>query len=80
MIFFFIIFRYDVARGLESSGAYLFIPSREAIDAHISEYPPTMYVIEGHVLSQVIIQYSNVKHSLLIRHTKGILDFKFFYT
>jgi len=53
------------------SGAYLFMPSGDAVDAHVTEHNPTMYVIKGHILSQVIIQYSNVKHSVLLRHTKG---------
>lgn len=53
------------------SGAYLFMPSGDAVDAHVTEQNPTMYVIKGHILSQVIIQYSNVKHSVLLRHTKG---------
>lgn len=59
------------------SGAYLFMPSGEAVDAHASEQQPTVYVIKGYVLSQVIIQYNNVKHSVLIRHMKGILEFYF---
>jgi quercetin dioxygenase-like cupin family protein len=67
-----IFFRYDAAHGPDMSGAYLFMPSGEAIDAHVSEQQPTIYVINGHVLSQVIIQFSNVKHSVIIRHTKGI--------
>lgn len=54
------------------SGAYLFMPSGDAVDAHTAEQSPTIYIIEGHVLSQVVIQFSNVKHSVLIRHTKGI--------
>jgi len=66
-----IIFRYNVAYGPDMSGAYLFMPSGDAIDAHVTENEPTVYVIEGHILSQVVIQYSNVKHSVLIRHTKG---------
>lgn len=62
------------------SGAYLFMPSGDAVDAHATENEPTIYVIKGHILSQVVIQYSNVKHSVLIHHTKGnfslyILDF-----
>jgi len=61
-----------VAYGTDMSGAYLFIPSKEAVDAHISKVPPTIYIIKGHVLSQVIIEYNNVKHSVLIRHIKGI--------
>lgn len=60
-----------MAHGQDMSGAYLFMPDGEASNAHISEQPPTIYVIEGYVLSQVIIQFSNVKHSVLIRHTKG---------
>lgn len=59
------------------SGAYLFKPSGEAVDAHVSEHQPTVYVIEGYILSQVIIQYSNVKHAVLIRHTLGILTYYF---
>lgn len=59
------------------SGAYLFMPSDNAVDAHSLEQQPTMYIIEGRVLSQVIIKFSNVKHTLLIRHTKGILIFGF---
>lgn len=66
-----------MAHGQDMSGAYLFMPSGDAIDAHTSEQRPTIYVIEGHVLSQVIIQYSNVKHSVLLRHTKGIFMFNF---
>lgn len=66
--------RYGAARGPDMSGAYLFMPSGEAVDAHDLEFP-TIYVVEGHVLSQVIIQYSNVKHTVLIRHLKGILKF-----
>lgn len=54
------------------SGAYLFMPSGDAVDAHTAEPNPTIYIIEGHVLSQVIIKFSNVKHSVLIRHTKGL--------
>lgn len=53
------------------SGAYLFMPSGDAVDAHVIEHNPTIYVIKGHILSQVVIQYSNVKHSVLLRHTKG---------
>lgn len=53
------------------SGAYLFMPSGEANDAHIVEQKPTIYIVEGNVLSQVIIQFSNVRHSLLIYHKKG---------
>jgi len=73
-----IIFRYDVAHGPDMSGAYLFLPSGEAVDAHVSEMSPTIYVINGHVLSQVIIQFSNVKHSVVIRHIKGICQFCLF--
>jgi hypothetical protein len=62
------------------SGAYLFMPSGDAVDAHVTENEPTIYVIKGHILSQVVIQFSNVKHSIVLRHTKGnfslyILDF-----
>jgi len=53
------------------SGAYLFMPSGDAVDAHVTEHNPTIYMIKGHILSQVIIQYSNVKHSVLLRHTTG---------
>lgn len=53
------------------SGAYLFMPSGDAVDAHTEEQTPTIYIIDGLVLSQVIIQFSNVKHSVLIRHTKS---------
>lgn len=74
----YIIFRYDAAHGPDMSGAYLFMPSGEAIDAHALEQQPTVYVIKGHVLSQVIIQFSNVKHSVLIRHTKGIFEIYIF--
>lgn len=56
------------------SGAYLFKPSGEAIDAHVLEQP-TVYIIEGYILSQVIIQYTNVKHAVLIRHAIGIPTF-----
>lgn len=70
-------FRYGVARGKDMSGAYLFMPSGEAVDAHTSMQQPTVYVIKGYVLSQVIIQYNNVKHSVLIRHIKGILNILF---
>ncbi|XP_025418812.1 alpha-mannosidase 2 [Sipha flava] len=66
--------KYDAAHGPDMSGAYLFMPSGEAIDAHVSEQQPTIYVINGHVLSQVIIQFSNVKHSVIIRHTKDCND------
>lgn len=66
-----IIFRYNVAHGPDMSGAYLFMPSGDAVDAHVMEHNPTIYVIKGHILSQVVIQYSNVKHSVLLRHTKG---------
>lgn len=70
-------FRYGVAHGPDMSGAYLFMPSGDAVDAHTLEQKPTIYIIEGNVLSQVIIQYSNVKHSVLIRHTEGVLTFYF---
>lgn len=70
-------YRYDVAYGPDMSGAYLFKPSGEAVDAHVSEHQPTVYIIEGHILSQVIIQFSNVKHTVLIRHTIGKPNFIF---
>ncbi|VVC35673.1 Hypothetical protein CINCED_3A015041 [Cinara cedri] len=66
--------KYGVAHGKDMSGAYLFMPSGEAVDAHSSEQQPTIYVVKGHVLSQVIIRYNNVKHSVLIRHMKDISD------
>ncbi|KAL4122621.1 hypothetical protein QTP88_014914 [Uroleucon formosanum] len=62
--------QYNVAHGPDMSGAYLFMPSGDAVDAHVMEHNPTIYVIKGHILSQVVIQYSNVKHSVLLRHTK----------
>lgn len=69
--------RYGVAHGHDMSGAYLFMPSGEAVDAHASERQAIVYVIKGHVLSQVIIQFSNVKHSVLFRHIKGISNHSF---
>lgn len=72
-----IIFRYNVAYGPDMSGAYLFMPAGNAVDAHDTEHEPTIYVIKGHILSQVVIQYSNVKHSVLLRHTKGNFHCRF---
>ncbi|XP_025204712.1 alpha-mannosidase 2 isoform X2 [Melanaphis sacchari] len=66
--------QYDAAYGKDMSGAYLFMPSRDAVDAHVTENEPTIYVVKGHILSQVVIQYSNVKHSVLLRHTKDAND------
>ncbi|XP_050542919.1 alpha-mannosidase 2 isoform X2 [Daktulosphaira vitifoliae] len=63
--------RYDVANGPDMSGAYLFIPSREAEDAHITE-KPKISVIKGKILSQVIVQYSNVRHAVVLKNLKGI--------
>lgn len=62
--------QYNAAYGPDMSGAYLFMPSGDAVDAHATENQPTIYVIKGHILSQVVIQYSNVKHTVLLHHTK----------
>lgn len=75
-----IIFRYNAAYGPDMSGAYLFMPSGDAVDAHATENEPTIYVIKGHILSQVVIQYSNVKHTVLLHHTKGNFTFLIIYS
>lgn len=56
--------RYSTKQGRDKSGAYLFLPDGEAQEIKITNTKVT--IVEGKIMSQVIIKFPNVEHSVTI--------------
>ncbi|KAL1122794.1 hypothetical protein AAG570_003120 [Ranatra chinensis] len=53
--------RYFARPGLERSGAYLFLPEGEAEIINVNN--PSVTIVEGKLMSQVIVRLTNIVHS-----------------
>ncbi|XP_068208106.1 alpha-mannosidase 2x-like isoform X1 [Palaemon carinicauda] len=62
--------KYGVKNNRETSGAYLFLPDREAVPVPVGQ--PGVTLVQGSLMSTVSIQMKNVLHTVKIKNSPGI--------
>lgn len=62
-------YRYGARHTAERSGAYLFLPDGDAVPLHIES--TVVKVIQGPILSSVIVQIPYILHSVTLYNTEG---------
>lgn len=63
------VFRYGARLGSERSGAYLFLPDKEAQVLSLDK--PLIKVIEGPIYSRVEVDLPGVVHSITLHNSPG---------
>ncbi|XP_076046169.1 alpha-mannosidase 2-like isoform X2 [Oratosquilla oratoria] len=62
--------KYGVKNHRETSGAYLFLPDKDAVPIDMSN--TLLKVIRGPLLSRAIVIIQNVAHNLLVKNSPGV--------
>lgn len=69
--------KYGARQSSERSGAYLFLPDREAVDLNIEN--TIVRIIEGPIISSVSVQIPYVHHTVLLYNSSGKLKKYIFF-